>query len=73
MLGQFLNYFKPNNTNRSFEAAMYYATAISIATAINAITVNQSIFGGYHVGGRIRVAVCSVVYRKVFKKYFNFV
>lgn len=42
-----------------------YAGGICLATGINAITLNQSIFGAFHVGGKIRIAVCSVVYRKV--------
>ena len=71
MLGGLLKYFKTGNADKSYESALYYAAAISIATAISAITINQSIFGAFHIGGRIRVAVCSVVYRKVLNFNIN--
>ncbi|KAJ8687081.1 hypothetical protein QAD02_022875 [Eretmocerus hayati] len=66
LLGGLLQYFKPTPTT-TYEAAMIYAGGISIATGINAITINQTIFGAFHIGGRIRVAVCSVVYRKALR------
>ncbi|XP_011494146.1 PREDICTED: multidrug resistance-associated protein 4-like [Ceratosolen solmsi marchali] len=63
LLGALLQYFKPEPTT-TYEAALIYAGGISIATAINVITINQHIFGAFHLGGRVRIAVCSVVYRK---------
>lgn len=67
LLGALLQYFKPKPTT-TYEAALIFAGGISIANIINAITINQTIFGSFHIGGRIRVAICSIVYRKVFRR-----
>lgn len=66
LLGQLLQYFrKDGKGNVSYTDALLYAGGISLASALNAITINQAIFDAFHIGGRIRVAVCSLVYRKV--------
>lgn len=64
LLGGLLRYFK-KSMNETYETALLYAAGICIATAINVITLNQAIFGAFHIGAKIRVATCSVVYRKV--------
>ncbi|XP_076757866.1 ATP-binding cassette sub-family C member 4 [Xylocopa sonorina] len=68
-LGGLLRYFKKstNETYEAYETALLYAAGICIATAVNVITLNQAIFGAFHVGARIRVATCSVVYRKALR------
>ncbi|XP_068992206.1 probable multidrug resistance-associated protein lethal(2)03659 isoform X2 [Neodiprion pinetum] len=63
LLGGLLSYFK-KDSNVMLEEALYYAGGIALASAVNVITLNQAIFGAFHIGGRIRVAVCSLVYRK---------
>lgn len=67
LLGGLLRYFK-KNTTETYETALLYAGGICIATAINVIALNQVVFGAFHVGARIRVATCSVVYRKVIQE-----
>lgn len=75
LLGGLLRYFRSDaekDRAEGYETALMYAGAICVATAINVVTINQAIFGAFHIGGRIRVAVCSVVYRKVlFKKIYQ--
>ncbi|XP_003699290.2 ATP-binding cassette sub-family C member 4 isoform X1 [Megachile rotundata] len=66
LLGGLLRYFR-KSTDETYETALWYAAGICIATAINVITLNQAIFGAFHVGARIRVATCSVVYRKALR------
>ncbi|XP_012238442.1 multidrug resistance-associated protein 4 isoform X1 [Bombus impatiens] len=66
LLGGLLRYFK-KNTTETYETALLYAGGICIATAINVIALNQVVFGAFHVGARIRVATCSVVYRKALR------
>lgn len=64
MLGGLLRYFR-KDSSLTYEVALYYAGGICLATAINVLSGNQTIFGAFHVGAKVRVAVCSVVYRKV--------
>ncbi|XP_015596918.1 multidrug resistance-associated protein 4 isoform X2 [Cephus cinctus] len=66
LLGGLLRYFKPE-IKKNYTTAILYATGISLATAINVISLNQAIYGAFHVGGKIRVAVCSLVYRKALR------
>ncbi|OAD54851.1 hypothetical protein WN48_06051, partial [Eufriesea mexicana] len=66
LLGGLLRYFK-KNTHETYETALLYAAGICLATAVNVITLNQAIFGAFHVGARIRVATCSLVYRKALR------
>lgn len=48
-----------------YEEAIIYASGIVILTAINAILVSQFYSTSFHNGMKVRVAVCSLVYRKV--------
>ncbi|XP_031835587.1 putative multidrug resistance-associated protein lethal(2)03659 isoform X2 [Nomia melanderi] len=66
LLGGLLRYFK-KDTVETYETALLYAGGICLATAINVISLNQAIFGAFHIGAKIRVAACSVVYRKALR------
>ncbi|XP_058800224.1 ATP-binding cassette subfamily C member 4-like [Phymastichus coffea] len=66
LLGALLQYFKPE-TKVTYEMALYYAGGIALVSFINVLSQSQTIFGGFHLGGRIRIAVCSVVYRKALR------
>jgi len=64
LLGGLLRYFRKNSVE-TYENALWYAAGICIVSGVNGISYNQIIYGAYHVGANVRVAVCSVVYRKV--------
>ncbi|XP_034942268.1 probable multidrug resistance-associated protein lethal(2)03659 isoform X2 [Chelonus insularis] len=66
LLGRLLRYFRESG-GVTYNDALMYAGGICLATGINAITINQSIFGAFYLGGKIRIAVCSVVYRKALR------
>ncbi|KAF7993145.1 hypothetical protein HCN44_005926 [Aphidius gifuensis] len=66
LLGGLLRYFREEG-GVVFNEALMYAGGICLATGINAITINHTIFNAFHVGGKIRIAVCSVVYRKALR------
>ncbi|XP_053982537.1 ATP-binding cassette subfamily C member 4-like isoform X1 [Hylaeus volcanicus] len=66
LLGGLLRYFR-KNTTETYETALMYAGGICLATLINVLTFNQAVFGAFHVGAKIRVAACSVVYRKALR------
>lgn len=48
-----------------YEEALWYASGMVILNALNALLVNQFFMIGFHNGMKIRVAVCSLIYRKV--------
>lgn len=66
LLGGLLRYFK-KDTTETYETALLYAGGICIATFANVVSFNQAMFGAFHVGAKIRVAACSVVYRKALR------
>ncbi|KAL0104958.1 hypothetical protein PUN28_016534 [Cardiocondyla obscurior] len=66
MLGGLLRYFRKDSVEL-YENALWYGAGICIATGMYVISGNQTIFGAYHVGAKVRVAVCSVVYRKALR------
>ena len=66
LLGGLLRYFK-KSTTETYETALLYAGGICLTTAMNVLMFNQAIFGAFHVGARIRVAACSLVYRKALR------
>ncbi|XP_066582134.1 probable multidrug resistance-associated protein lethal(2)03659 isoform X2 [Prorops nasuta] len=66
LLGGLLRYFNKGSTEL-YETALLYAGGICIATAINVVSINQTIFSAFHIGAKVRVAACSVVYRKALR------
>lgn len=65
-LGLLLNYFSPtSDTTR--EAAFCYAALLVSLSAISAITINQFVLGSFANGMKVRVATCSLMYRKSLK------
>lgn len=67
LLGKLLMYFREDST-LSYEDAVTYASGIVVLNGINAILVNQFFIKGFHNGMKVRVAVCSLIYRKVYTK-----
>ncbi|XP_055540741.1 ATP-binding cassette sub-family C member 4-like [Wyeomyia smithii] len=65
-LGLLLQYFRPDSTV-TWENALYYAAAIVILNALSVVTINQYILGSFQNGMKVRIAVCSVIYRKALR------
>ncbi|XP_063700314.1 ATP-binding cassette sub-family C member 4-like [Culicoides brevitarsis] len=66
VLGRLLLYFKQEPGITSDEA-LYYTIALVCLNCLNAICVNQYILGAFHNGMKVRVAICSAVYRKALR------
>lgn len=65
-LGMLLQYFR-RDSNVSRESAFYYAGVIVALNAMSVISINQYILGGFQNGMKVRIAVCSVIYRKALR------
>ncbi|XP_055306698.1 ATP-binding cassette sub-family C member 4-like [Sitodiplosis mosellana] len=66
LLGQLLLYFRKDST-MTYEDALMYACGIVILNALNTILVNQFVMIAFHNGMKVRVAVCSLIYRKALR------
>ncbi|XP_036143538.1 multidrug resistance-associated protein 4 [Monomorium pharaonis] len=63
LLGGLLRYFRKDSLEL-YENALWYGAGICVATGIYVISGNQTIFGAFHLGAQVRVAICSLIYRK---------
>ncbi|KAG4076114.1 hypothetical protein HA402_011460 [Bradysia odoriphaga] len=66
LLGQLLLFFRKNSTV-TFTEALWTAIAMVTLNALNIMTVNQYFIGCFHAGMKVRVAMCSLIYRKTLK------
>ncbi|CAG9833829.1 unnamed protein product [Diabrotica balteata] len=66
MLGNLLDYFKPESEVTKNEALIYAGLIVGI-NVLNFLVLNQYNLGSYHGGMRIRAACCAVIYRKALK------
>lgn len=46
---------------------MYYAGALIFLNALSALSINQYILASFQNGMKVRIAVCSTVYRKALR------
>lgn len=53
------------DSTMKYDDALMYACGIVILNAFNTILVNQFVMIAFHNGMKVRVAVCSLIYRKV--------
>ncbi|XP_057378654.1 ATP-binding cassette sub-family C member 4-like [Daphnia carinata] len=63
-LGQLVHYFGSENTTISTTQAYLYATGVVLASALCTMTQHTYFFSCQHTGMQIRVAACSLVYKK---------
>lgn len=70
LLGQLLLYFR-SGSSVTYHDALLYATGILLFNGIQTLSSNQIYMHGYHSAMKVRVAVCSLIYRKVSQMKFK--
>ncbi|XP_017022525.1 probable multidrug resistance-associated protein lethal(2)03659 [Drosophila kikkawai] len=53
--------------SESIEAAYYYAAGVILCSALNVIIMHPYMLGTMHVGLKMRVGMCSMIYRKALR------
>ncbi|KAL1513345.1 hypothetical protein ABEB36_002766 [Hypothenemus hampei] len=66
-LGQLLSFYTPNKTDISLEQAYYYAAGVVLCSLSNVLISHPYMMGVLHLGMKMRVACCSLIYRKSLK------
>lgn len=64
ILGYLLRYFR-NDTDITYDQAILYAIGMVAFSLLTALFSNHILFISNHNGMKVRVAVCSLIYRKV--------
>lgn len=65
LLGRMLLYFNSMEVDKSY--AYGYAAGIILCSAVNVFVIHPYMMGILHMGMKIRVACCSLIYRKTLK------
>ncbi|KYN18669.1 hypothetical protein ALC57_09015 [Trachymyrmex cornetzi] len=65
LLGQMLLYFNTTDVDKSY--AYGYAVGVILCSALNVFVIHPYTIGMLHMGMKIRVACCSLIYRKTLK------
>lgn len=63
LIGLISYYDQNKEVNSSFEA-FYFATGVILCSALSVMVIHPYMLGTMHVGMKMRVAMCSMIYRK---------
>jgi ATP-binding cassette subfamily C (CFTR/MRP) protein 4 len=66
-LGRLVRHFseEESDTSITIEEAYIYAAGVVLCSALNVIVIHPYMMAILHMGMKIRVACCSLIYRKV--------
>lgn len=67
VLGKLLTFYTPNQVEISIEEAYWYAGAVVLCSLVNIAITHPYMMGVLHLGMKMRVACCSLIYRKSLK------
>jgi ATP-binding cassette subfamily C (CFTR/MRP) protein 4 len=63
-LGGLIRYFTPKSST-TYSAASGFAASLVVCTFLNAFISHAYNLSAFHVGMKMRVGLCSLIYRKV--------
>ncbi|XP_066143763.1 probable multidrug resistance-associated protein lethal(2)03659 isoform X2 [Euwallacea fornicatus] len=64
LLGQLIQFYMPNHLNISLEQAYWYAGGVVLCSLSNVLISHPYMMGVCHLGMKMRIACCSLIYRK---------
>lgn len=67
LLSQLLKYYEPGQTELTRNDAFMYSGLIVIMSFMNVLCIHRYMFCVVHLGMKLRVAACSLIYRKALK------
>lgn len=67
LLGKLVRYFNPNQTDMTKAEAYWYATGVVVVTVLNVVYLHGYMFYIQQLGLKLRISVCSLLYRKSLK------
>lgn len=66
-IGELMKFYIPNQTSMTKNTAYWYAAGIVVMAFAQALLGHACVFGLMHLGMKVRVACCSLIYRKSLK------
>ncbi|KAJ3655115.1 hypothetical protein Zmor_014255 [Zophobas morio] len=66
-LGQLLKFYQPGNTEISQTDAYWYAAGVVLCSLVNIAFTHPYMMGVQHLGMKMRIGCCSLIYRKSLK------
>ncbi|CAH1987637.1 unnamed protein product [Acanthoscelides obtectus] len=67
VLGQLISFYTPGQQEITQEEAYYYAAGVVLCSLMNILIAHPYMMGMLHLGMKLRVACCSLIYRKSLK------
>ncbi|KAL5284865.1 ABCC4.2 family protein [Megaselia abdita] len=66
-LGGLVNFYSQSGELNDMSEAYYYGGGLILVNILNVLFTHSYLFGNFHLGMKIRVALCSMIYRKSLK------
>lgn len=66
-IGGLISYYTPGNTKTTETEAYLYAGGVVLCSAANVVIAHPYMMAIMHIGMKMRVSSCSLIYRKVFR------
>ncbi|XP_030747810.1 probable multidrug resistance-associated protein lethal(2)03659 [Sitophilus oryzae] len=66
-LGKLMNYYSPNQTTVSIQQAYMYAGVLIVSSFLSVVVSHSYMLACHHLGMKMRIACCSLIYRKTLK------
>jgi len=73
LLGRLVRYFSESNSDGTItlEEAYFYAAGVVLCSGLSIFAIHPYMMGIIHMGMKIRVACCSLIYRKVIHSIYS--